>query len=74
MYSVQNNLSKQVLQDLEHHFKDKLFLGKENEFIIVPRNIKIAESPSFGQPVTTYAQKSKGAKAYNNLAKSILKG
>jgi len=74
MYSVQNNLSKQVLQDLEHHFRDKLFLNKDNEFIIVPRNIKIAESPSFGQPVTTYAQKSKGAKAYNNLAKSILKG
>ena len=74
MYSVQNNLSKQVLQDLEHHFKDKLFLNQEKEFIIVPRNIKIAESPSFGQPVTTYAQKSKGAKAYNNLAKSILKG
>ncbi|HIC77858.1 MAG TPA: ParA family protein, partial [Sulfurovum sp.] len=72
MYSVQNNLSKQVLQDLEHHFKDNLFLNKDNEFIIVPRNIKIAESPSFGQPVTTYAQKSKGAKAYNNLAKSIL--
>jgi len=72
MYSVQNNLSKQVIQDLEHHFKDNLFLNKDNEFIIVPRNIKIAESPSFGQPVTTYAQKSKGAKAYNNLAKSIL--
>ena len=74
MYSGQNNLSKQVLDDLSHHFKDKLFLDKKNEFIIVPRNVKIAESPSFGKPVTEYAKKSKGAIAYTNLAKSILKG
>ncbi|MCH9740593.1 MAG: AAA family ATPase [Epsilonproteobacteria bacterium] len=74
MYSGQNNLSKQVLDDLSHHFKDKLFLDKKNEFIIVPRNIKVAESPSFGQPVTEYAHKSKGAIAYTDLAKSIVKG
>jgi len=72
MYSGRNNLSRQVLADLSHHFKDKLFLDKENEFIIVPRNIKIAESPSFGQPVTSYARKSKGAIAYTNLARSII--
>ena len=74
MYSSQNNLSKQVLDDLSHHFKDKLFLDRKKQFIIVPRNIKVAESPSFGKPVTEYAQKSKGAIAYINLAKSILKG
>jgi chromosome partitioning protein len=74
MYSGQNNLSKQVLEDLSHHFKDKLFTDKKNDFIIVPRNIKVAESPSFGQPVTEYAKKSKGAIAYTDLAKSILKG
>jgi len=74
MFSVQNNLSKQVLEDLEHHFKKNLFLDKKKEFIIVPRNIKVAESPSYGKPVTEYAHKSKGAVAYNNLAKCILKG
>jgi len=74
MYSGQNNLSKQVLNDLSHHFKDKLFKDKEDDFIIVPRNVKVAESPSFGQPVTEYAKKSKGAVAYTDLAKSILKG
>jgi chromosome partitioning protein len=74
MYSGQNNLSKQVLDDLSHHFKDKLFLDKKNDFIIVPRNVKVAESPSFGKPVIEYAKKSKGAIAYINLAKSILKG
>lgn len=74
MFSIQNNLSKQVLEDLSHHFKKNLFLDKKKEFIIVPRNIKVAESPSYGKPVTEYAHKSKGAVAYNNLAKCILKG
>jgi len=75
MYSKQNNLSKQVLADLEHHFRDKLFRdGKQgNDPIIVPRNVKIAESPSFGQPVTEYASGSKGSQAYNQLATAILK-
>jgi len=74
MYSGQNNLSKQVLEDLSYHFKDKLFTDKKNRFIIVPRNVKVAESPSFGKPVIEYARKSKGAVAYVDLAKSILKG
>jgi len=72
MYSSQNNLSKQVLEDLSHHFKEKLFLTKKKEVLIVPRNIKIAESPSYGKPVTEYAKKSKGAAAYVDLAKSIM--
>jgi len=74
MYSGQNSLSQQVLEDLSHHFKDKLFTDKKNRFIIVPRNVKVAESPSFGQPVIEYAKRSKGAVAYVDLAKSILKG
>ena len=74
MFSIQNNLSKQVLEDLSHHFKKNLFLDKKKEFIIVPRNIKVAESPSYGKPVIEYAHKSKGAVAYHNLATCILKG
>jgi len=73
MYSGQNNLSKQVLADLEHHFGDKLFKFSK-DFVVVPRNVKVAESPSFGLPVTAYASKSKGAKAYRALAKAIIKG
>ncbi len=73
MYSSRNNLSKQVLEDLSHHFKEKLFLTKKKEVLIVPRNIKVAESPSYGKPVTEYAKKSKGATAYFDLAKSIVK-
>jgi chromosome partitioning protein len=75
MYSKQNNLSKQVLADLSHHFKDKLFHIKNGkECIVVPRNVKVAESPSFGKPVTKYASSSKGSLAYKNLASAILKG
>ena len=75
MYSGQNNLSKQVLADLSHHFHDKLFYMKDDkECIVVPRSIKVAESPSFGQPVTEYASTSKGSKAYRDLADVIVKG
>jgi len=75
MYSSQNNLSKQVLADLSHHFKDKLFhMQKGKECIVVPRNVKVAESPSFGKPVTTYAATSKGSLAYRDLATVIVRG
>ncbi len=76
MYSKQNNLSKQVLADLSHHFKGKLFHKKKNskECIVVPRNVKIAESPSFGKPVTAYATTSKGSVAYRDLAAVIARG
>ena len=71
MYSRQNNLSKQVLQDLKRYFDDKLFKLK-NGIIIIPRNVKLAEAPSFGIPVMLYDIKSKGAEAYQVLAKKIL--
>jgi len=75
MYSGQNNLSKQVLADLTHHFKDKLFhIKNAKECIVVPRNVKVAESPSFGKSVIEYATKSKGALAYRELATVIAGG
>ena len=71
MYTKQNNLSKQVLQDLKRYFNDKLF-RIDNGIIIIPRNVKLAEAPSFGIPVMLYDIKSKGAEAYQVLAKKIL--
>ena len=71
MYTKQNNLSKQVLQDLKRHFNEHLFKVNK-EIIAIPRNIKLAEAPSFGIPVILYDIKSKGAKAYQALAKKIL--
>ena len=75
MYSKQNNLSKQVLEDLTHHFKDKLFhVKKGTDCIVVPRNVKIAEAPSFGKPIIDYASSSKGSIAYRDLATVIVRG
>jgi len=71
MYTRKNNLSKQVLQDLKRYFDDKLFKLK-NGIITIPRNVKLAEAPSFGIPVMLYDIKSKGAEAYELLAKKIL--
>ena len=73
MFSRQNNLSKQVLADLTHHFNDKLFIDKEKDaYVVIPRNIKLAESPSFGKPVVEYDKNSTGSIAYRSLAKIIL--
>jgi len=72
MYSTQNNLSKQVLADIAIHFKDQLFKNKK-DYIVIPRNVRVAESPSFGQPVVTYCANSKGAIAYRELANAILR-
>jgi len=73
MFSSQNNLSKQVFADLQQHFKTKLFKNAENEYIVVPRNVKLAESPSFGKPAILYDVKSSGSIAYQNLAQAIMK-
>lgn len=73
MFSTQNNLSKQVFSDLQQHFKNKLFVDKETaDFVVIPRNVKLAESPSFGKPIILYDVQSAGSKAYQNLANSIL--
>ncbi|VUA73670.1 Chromosome (plasmid) partitioning protein ParA [Campylobacter coli] len=74
MYSSQNNLSKDVVEDLKQNFKKQLFTinGNEDDFIVIPRNVKLAESPSFGKPIILYDIKSPGSLAYQNLAYSIL--
>ncbi len=72
MYSSQNNLSKQVLADLTKHFKAKLFRNNSDSYIVVPRNIKLAEAPSFGQSILEYDHNSVGSQAYSNLAKALL--
>jgi chromosome partitioning protein len=66
MYDERTNLSNQILQELEKHFSSKLFKT------IIPRNIRLAEAPSFGKPVILYDIRSKGAESYINLAKEML--
>jgi len=74
MYSAQNNLSKQVFADLAKHFESKLFKLSDTSYVVIPRNIKLAESPSFGKPIMLYDPSASGTKAYVNLAKAILRG
>ncbi len=66
MYDERTNLSAQVRSDLQDYFADQLFTT------FIPRNVRLAEAPSFGKPILLYDIRSKGAESYVNLAKEIL--
>lgn len=66
MYDPRNNLSKEVYRQVRSYFRDDLLKT------IIPRNIKLSEAPSYGQPIIVYDIKSKGAESYINLAKEML--
>ncbi len=65
MFDSRTNLSIQVASEVKRFFREKVF------DTIIPRNVKIAESPSFGKPVIYYDETSSGAKAYMALALEI---
>lgn len=67
MYDPRNNLSNEVSAQLSQHFGDKLYRT------IIPRNVRLAEAPSFGKPVISYDMQSKGAQAYLALAGEMLR-
>lgn len=66
MYDERTNLSAAVAQDLRD------FYGKQVLKTIIPRNIRLAEAPSYGKPIILYDGRSKGAESYIQLAKEIL--
>ena len=66
MYDARNNLAKQVADEVRKHFK--VF------DTVIPRNIRLSEAPSFGQPVLLYDARSTGAQAYLELAREIIDG
>ena len=66
MYDPRNTLSQQVSQQLEEHFGDKVYRT------LVPRNVRLAEAPSYGVPAVLWDASSKGAQAYVALADEIL--
>ena len=68
MYDSRVNLSQQVVEEVRRHFPDKVFRA------VIPRNVRLAEAPSHGQPIITYAPHSTGAEAYANLASEVLSG
>lgn len=67
MYDGRTNLSVQVVDEVKEYFKSKVF----NTYI--PRNIRLAEAPSFGQTIFEYAPNSKGSRAYQAFAEEFLK-
>jgi len=66
MFDERTNLSNQVMADLRAFFGDKVLNS------VIPRNIRLGEAPSHGQPILLYDIKSKGAEAYIRLAKEII--
>ena len=67
MYDPRNNLDNEVSAQLREHFGDKLFRT------VIPRNVRLAEAPSFGKPVLSYDIQSKGAQAYLALVGEMLR-
>jgi chromosome partitioning protein len=66
MFDGRNNLSRQVMSEVQRHFKDVVFHS------VIPRNIRLSEAPSFGKPILLYDVNSKGALSYFELAKEVL--
>jgi chromosome partitioning protein len=67
MYDGRTTLSRQVADEVREFFKDQVYKT------VVPRSIKLAEAPSFGQSILVYETHSKGAQAYRDLAKEVIK-
>lgn len=67
MYDARTNLSTQVIEEVRKYFKTKVYKS------VIPRNVKLSEAPSFGLPIALYDKHSKGAMAYMELAKEVLK-
>lgn len=66
MFDSRTALSFEVEREAREHFGDKVFET------LIPRNVRLSESPSHGLPIIYYAPESKGAKAYHKLAKEII--
>ena len=66
MFDPRNNLANEVSAQLIEHFGEKVFRT------VIPRNVRLAEAPSFGKPILAYDPRSKGAESYIQLAKELL--
>ncbi len=66
MYDARTNLSIQVVEEVRKHFNSKVYRT------IIPRNVRLSESPSYGLPIILYDEKSKGSEAYMQLAEEVI--
>ena len=67
MYDSRTNLANEVVENVEQNTDKKIYKA------IIPRNVRLAEAPSYGMPITEYDPKSSGARAYDALAKKVIK-
>ncbi len=67
MYDSRTSLSDQVVGELQKHFGESVFST------YIPRNVRLAEAPSYGKPISEHDKWSKGARAYKQLTKEVLK-
>jgi chromosome partitioning protein len=68
MYDGRANLARQVREQVQQHFGSQVF------GVVVPRNVRLSEAPSYGQPIIAYAPTSPGGLAYQALAQELLNG
>ncbi|MEX2275552.1 MAG: AAA family ATPase [Actinomycetota bacterium] len=66
MFDSRTKLSEQVVDEVRRYFDDRVY------DVIIPRTVRLSEAPGFGQPITVYDPKSRGAEAYRALAKEVL--
>jgi chromosome partitioning protein len=67
MFDGRTNLSLQVAQEVKKHFGNKVYST------VIPKNVRLAEAPSYGLPIAAYDPSSKGARAYQSLAEEFLR-
>lgn len=66
MYDGRLNLTQQVVAEIKRFFPKKVFAS------VIPRSVRLSEAPSYGEPICYYDKRSKGAKAYDDLAQEII--
>ena len=66
MFDSRTNLSQDVVNEVQKYFKTKMYQT------IIPRNVRLSEAPSHGQPVIDYDSKSKGAQVYTDFAREVI--
>jgi chromosome partitioning protein len=66
MYDGRTRLSEQVVQEVRSHFGDRVFQAK------IPRSVRLAEAPSYGEPITVFDPASRGAVAYHRVATELI--
>ena len=66
MYDGRTNLSQQVVENVKNNLDQKIYNS------VIPRNVRLAEAPSYGMPVLLYDAKSTGAESYRMLAREVM--